>query len=820
VLDDLKTSFRSLRSTPTFTLVALLVLTLGIGATTAIFSVVDAVVIRALPFDEHDRLVALGERRTPRPGDILTTTNVDPAAVSSAAPQNYQDWAAQQQVFESIAAIASGAFTLQEPGAEPEELRAQRVTAGFFQVLRAQPLMGHAFSVDTEIEGRHRVAVLSDGLWRRRFHADPDIVGKAIPLEGGAFEVAGVMGPDFEYPVGATRPTDLWVPYVVPADERVRDPNNVSIYLSTIARLKPGVSLSQAQANLDQISAALTAAYPKWNADTKAGVRPLRDHIVGAQTRQWMLMLLGAVGIVLLIACANVANLLLARATARQREASIRSALGAGRWRLIRGMLIESLVLSTIGTVLAVFVAWWGIAILKAALPDGVPRVATIALDYRVLGAAAALALLTGLLAGVVPAWHASRPNMAHALGEGARGSSAGRARQVMRNALVVVEVALSVVLLVGAALFIGSFRSLMKIDPGFRPDHVLTAGLQPRLDRNVSTGNALPDYAAQYQAIVDRVATAPGVTHASVISGGMPLGGSMSTTTLTIPGRTLEPRDRNISIRGVSAEYHQAMGIPLLMGRYLSRTDDAKAPLSVVINQLAATRLFPGESAIGKTIGINSKTWTIIGVVGTVYQSSLETDPRMEVYAPIAQRPAIFAELVVRTTQDPYSTLAAVKGAVLDVLPDVPLRNVRTMEEVIGRRVAQRRLNMLLLGLFGLLGLVISAVGIYGVMAYVVAQRTREIGVRMALGAPRWTVVRSVLARASMLMAAGLVIGGVTAWYLSATAQTFLFRMDVTDPRAFAAALGVLAAAGLIASAIPARRAASVDPVIALRAE
>jgi len=819
MLDDIRTSLRSLRSTPTFTIVALLVLTLGIGATTAIFSVVDAVVIRALPFDEHDRLVAVGERRTPSPGTQLPQ-GTDPAALSTAAPQNYADWAAQQQVFESIAALTSGALTLQEPGAEPEELRGQRVTAGFFRVLREQPAMGHPFTIDNETDGRDRVAVLSDALWRRRFHADPDIVGKTIPIAGGGYEVAGVMAPDFEYPVGAARPTDLWVPYVVPADERIRDPDNVSIYLSTIARLKPGVTLAQAQANLDQISAALTQAYPVWNKDTTAGLRPLRDHIVGASTQRWMMMLLGAVGFVLLIACANVANLLLARATARQREASIRAALGAGRWRLIRGMLIESLVLSTVGSVLAVLVAWWGIDVLKAALPDGVPRLAAIALDYRVLGAAAALALITGLLAGVVPALQASRPALTQALGESARGSSAGRARQLVRNALVIVEVALSVVLLVGAALFIGSFRSLMKIDPGFRPDHVLTASLQPRLDRNVSTGGGLPDYAPQYQAIVDRLATTPGVTYASVITGGMPLGGSSSATSVEVPGRTLEARDRSISIRGVSPDYHHALGIPLLAGRYLARTDDAKSPPAVVINQLAATRLFAGENAVGKTIGINSKNWTIVGVVGDVYQSSLETAPRTEVYTPIAQRPAVFAEIVVRTAQDPYAVLPAMKGAVLEVLPDMPLRSVRTMEELMGRRIAQRRLNMLLLGLFGVLGLVISAVGIYGVMAYVVAQRTREIGVRMALGAPRWTVVRSVLLRASALMAIGLLIGGIAAWSLSSTAQGFLFRMDVTDPRAFAAAIGVLAAAGLIASAIPARRAATVDPVIALRAE
>lgn len=821
MLDDLKTSVRSLRSTPSFTLIALLVLTLGIGASTAIFSVVDAVVLRGLPFDEHDRLVAVGERRKPTPaGGLFTAPNPDPEALSSAAPQNYMDWAAQQQVFESLAAIAGLGMTLREPGLEPEEIRAQRVTAGFFTVLREYPAMGQAFNADNEVEGRDHVAVLSDGLWRRRFHAAPEIVGRTIPLEGGAYQVLGVMAPDFEYPIGAVRPTDLWVPYVVPADERVRDPNNVSIYLQTIARLKPGVSLAQARANLDQISAALTKAYPDWNKDVTAGVRPLQDHIVGAQTRQWMLMLLGAVGIVLLIACANVANLQLARASARHRDVGIRAALGASRWRLVRGLLVESVLLSSIGTVLAVIVAWWGVGVLKAAMPDGVPRLSTIALDFRVLGAAAIAALVTGVLAGIVPALHVSRPKLSQVLTDGARGTSGGRSRQVLRNTLVVVEVALSVVLLVGAALFIGSFRSLMKIDPGFKPDHVLTASLVPRLDGNVSTGNSLPDHAADYASIVDRIAQTPGVTYASVISGGMPMGGSMSITTVAVPGKTLEQRDRNVSIRGVSPDYHRAMGIRLLSGRYLDRTDDAMAPPAVVINESAARRLFAGETAVGRTITMNNKTWNVVGVVGDVYQSSLETDPRMEAYTPIAQRSAIFAEVIVRTAQDPYGALAAVRAAVRDVMPDVPLRNVRTMEEVLGRRVAQRRLNMLLLGLFGVLGLVISAVGIYGVMAYVVAQRTREIGVRMALGASRLTVVRSVIGRAGVLMAIGLTLGGGAAWYLSSAAQTFLFRMDVTDPRAFAAAIGVLAAAGLIASAIPARRAASVDPVIALRAE
>ena len=818
--NDLRFALRSLRATPTVTLVALVVLVLGIGATTAIFSVVDAVVLRGLPFDEHDRLVALGQRRAPNPNaPAPAVPNPDPAAVSSAAPQNYMDWAARQQVFESIAAIASGSLTLRDPGAEPEDMRAQRVTAQFFDVLRSHPVRGHAFTKENEVDGRHQVVVLSDGLWQRRFGGDPAIVGKTIPLEGTAYEVIGVMAPDFVFPAGSPKPTELWVPYVVPATERIRDPHDYNSYLATIARLKPGVTLEQAQLNMTQIASALEQEHPVWNKGTLTGVRPLVDHQVGAQTRQWMLMLLGAVAIVLLIACANVANLLLARASAREREVGIRVALGAGRGRLVRSLLVESVVLTSIGTVLAVVVAFWGVSVLKASMPDTVPRLATIAVDLRVLGAAAALAIITGMLAGVVPALQTSKPNLTNALKEGARGASGGRASQTMRNALVVAEVALSVVLLVAAGLFIGSFRSLMKIDPGFEPENVLTAAIQPRLDGNISSGPTLRNYSAAVTEIAERIGQLPGVTFASAISGGMPLGNSFSSSTVTVPGIELGNRDGNVSVRRVTPDYHKAMGIALREGRYFERTDGASAQPVIILNESAARVLFKGKPALGQAVNYNGAR-TVVGVVGDIHQTSLETNPVTEVYVPMAQISTTLSELVIKTQGDPYRVLPGVRAAVLASLPDVPLRNVRTMEEVFNRRIAQRRLNMLLLGLFGLLGLVISAAGIYGVMAYVVSQRTREIGVRMALGAPKWTVVRSVMGRAAVLVGIGLTIGAVASWYLSSAAKAFLFRMDVTDPRPFVAAMGVLAAAALIASAIPARRAASVDPMIALRSE
>ena len=812
--DDLKFAFRSLRSSKTFTAVALIVLALGIGASTAIFSVVDAVVLRGLPFDEHDRLVAVGERRSPGPNP---DPNRDPLAISSIAPQNYADWVAQQQVFESIAAVAGGAVTLREPGAEPEDLRAQRVTATFFDVLRAHPAFGRAFTPENEVEGRHRVVVLSDGLWRRRFAGDPNIVGRTIPLEGGAYEVVGVMPAAFQYPVGSVRPTDVWTPYVVPPDERVRVVGSRSYYLQGIARLKPGVSLEQAQAQMTQVATAIQTANPVWNKDHLIGVRPLIDHMLGARTKSWMLMLLGAVGIVLLIACANVANLLLARASAREREVGIRAALGAGRWRPIRQLMVESLVLSIAGTMLATLLAWWAVQVLRTSMPDGVPRVAAIAVDLRVLGAAAALSLVTGMLFGIFPALQLSRPDLTTALKDGSRGAGTGGARQRVRSALVVVEVALAVVLLVGAALFIGSFVTLMRIDPGFDPRDVLTVQVSPRF----APGNIPPsvDSGPAFLQIVERIGRAPGVLHASMISGGMPLSGSMSTTGMTVPGRKVED-PTGISIRRVTPEYHKAMRIPLRTGRLFEATDRAGAPNVVVINEAAAKLYFPGESPIGRPVKINEIDRTIVGVVGDVHQTSLEVAPITEVYVPMGQLRVLSGELVIRTSGNPYDVLPAVKSAVLQVLPDIPLRNVRTMEEVYSRRVAQRRLNMLLLGLFGVLGLVISAVGIYGVMAYTVAQRTREIGVRMALGATRSKVVTMVMTNACVLLALGLLLGGAGAWWLRSAAEKFLFRLEPGDPRAFAAALLTLSIAALLASAIPARRAASIDPMDALRAE
>jgi putative ABC transport system permease protein len=818
--DDLKAAFRSLRSSKDVALAALIVLTLGIGATTAIFSVVDAVVLRALPFDEHDRLVAVGERRAP---SSRTGSNTrEPDALGFVAPQNYMDWAAQQRVFDSIAAIASGWLTLREPGGEPESLVPQRVTAQFFDVLRVPPAIGRVFAAENEVSGRDRVAVLSDAFWRRRFGGDPQIVGRSIPLDDveggeGRYEVLGVMPPGFAYPVGVSRPTDIWIPYVVPADQRIRNPASRSIYLQVIARLKPGVSLAAAQAQMDQIAAALETANPQWNKDSRIGVRPLIDHIVGSSTKSWMLMLLGSVGIVLLIACANVANLLLARATAREREIGIRAALGASRSRLVRQLMIESLLLSILGTVCAIVIGWWAVEVLRNAMPESLPRVTAIALNMRVLAAAAGLSLITGVLFGAVPALQSSRPDVSTTLKGGGR-SSASVTRQRLRAGLVIAEVALAVVLLVGAAVFMGSFVSVMRIDLGFNPKNVLTAQISPPFQFRsvvVRPTNRAPAFAE----IVERIRRNPGVLNTSM--GAVPLSGSnIISTSVTIPGKLDLTAGESIAATRVTPDYHNALKIPLRRGRLFQPTDRQGAPPVAIINDSAAKKYFPGEDPIGRSIGLGGDARTIVGIVGDVHQSSFEMAPRTEAYIPMEQTSVVGGELVIRTSGNPYDALPQVRAAVFTVLPDVPLRNIRTMEELIAMRVAQRKVSMLLLGLFGLLGLVISAIGIYGVMAYLVSQREREIGVRMALGATRANVMRMVLLNAGMLVLSGLILGGVGAWYLSAAARTFLFSIEATDPRAFAAAFLLLALAAFVASAIPARRAASVDPMVALRAE
>jgi putative ABC transport system permease protein len=809
--DDLRNAIRSLRQSGGFTAVALTVLALGIGSATAIFSVVDAVVLRGLPFDEHDRLVAVYDKDTKRAVTF---------GEGSITPQTYLDWRQLQQPFEHLAAAAGTRFNLKSETGEPADARAYRVSWELFPVLRLSPALGRAFTADDEIEGRHQKVILSYGFWQRRYGGSPDAIGQTIELGDDAYEIVGVMPRGFLYPVGADRPSELFVPLMFRQEDRTKGGSHNYNY-AAIGRLRPGVTLAQAQDQMERLSAQLDEQNPKWAPGRRARVVPLQEFLVG-KVRSWMLMLLGAVALVLLIACANVANLMLARATVRTREMGVRAALGASPWRLVRGLLVEGLVLALSGAALGLLLAAGFVNVLRTWLPANVPKVAAISLDWRVVGFAVGAAVLTGVFFGIVPALHSARPDLTNTLKDGGRSSTAGVAGQRLRNLLVVAEVALAVILVVGAGLFTGSFVRLMKVNPGFDYHNVIVLNIgvhwkpgQKFDDEFAAANRRLADQARE------EVAKVPGILGVAEISGGLPLTGSWSRNSFEIIGRGEMKDDDSIDTRSVTPEYLAMMRIPLKRGRYLAATDGEQAPLVAVVNETAARKYWPGADPIGQRIKINKQEREIVGVVGDVHHLGPEIAPRQELYLPMAQTRNFGVTLVARAAGNAMAVLPAVKSAIWHVDREQRLTgDTLTLDGYMDRLIAQRRFNMAVLALFGLLGLLIAAVGIYGVMAYVVAQRTSEIGVRMALGATRGRVVSMVLGRASVLMAIGLAIGGAVSWYFSAGVRAFLFDVQPNDGGIFALALGTLAVAGLVASVVPARRAAGVDPLIALRSE
>ncbi len=554
---DIRHGIRSLGATPAFTIVALAVLTLSIGATTAIFSVVDAVMLRGLPFRDGGRLVTVGEQHT---------REHSPSALNLVAPQNFLDWRAQQTAFTGLAAIGYASVSLKaEGGQEPETLEAQAVTADFFPVLGTAPLMGRTFTADNEVNGRAFVTVISYGLWQRRFGGAPDVIGRRLPGQQADFEILGVMPRSFAFPVGATRPTDVWLPNVFQAEDRVRG-NDFSYRLQVIARLRDGVSIEQAQAQMDQITRGLAAATPRWFEDRVARVEPLRDYLTRG-VRTWMFMLLAAVGFVLLIACVNLATLMLARASARSRELMIRSALGASRWDLVRALLVEGLLLALGGAALGAFGAWLGVEVLRAAIPADVPRIATIAIDMRVLATTVAVAIVSGLIFSAAPALQFSRAaaGAAHV----SRANTANRTHQWLRGALVTVEVALAVVLLVGAGLFLASFARVASVNLGIDPNDVLTVRVRPLVGPK-NWELAQRRNRGLLQNILERVRALPGVEVASFVSGGVPLRGDLRTIEFGIPGRALPALDADLDFNEISPDYFRAMKVPLLKGRFL----------------------------------------------------------------------------------------------------------------------------------------------------------------------------------------------------------------------------------------------------------
>jgi putative ABC transport system permease protein len=807
---DMRYGVRMLLKRPGFTLVAVLALALGIGANSAIFSVVNAVLLRPLPFEDPERLVMVWERRPRQNRDAVP-----------ASPADFIDWQQQNQVFERMTAHMTRAFNLTGAG-EPEQIIGQLVTPDFFNVLGVKAALGRTLLPEVDKPGGERAVVLSHALWQRRFGGDRNLVGQSIRLNDESFTVVGIMPPEFQYPEANS---EMWAASrgVAPETTLPGNPDPATIrslhYLNVLARLKPGVTRAQAQAEMETISSRLESQYPDANTGHTTRVVSLHEQLVG-DVRAALLVLLGAVGFVLLIACANVANLLLARATARQKEMSIRTALGAGRLRLIRQMLTESLLLSLAGGAVGLMLALWGVDLLVALSPEDLPRLKEVGLDGRVVGFTLAVSVLTGMIFGLAPALQVSKQDLGVALKESGRSSTGGFGRRRTRNLLVVSEVALALVLLIGAGLMVRSFWRLQGVDPGFNPQNVLTMELSLSASKYAKE-EQMADF---YKQVIGRIETLPGVESVGA-TWMLPLSGQDAGSGLEVEGRpAASPGEGTRSaFSSITPRYFRTMEIPLIRGRDFTDQDTATAPGVVIINESFARRFFPGEDPLGRRLrrGAPDSPWlTVVGIVGDVKHTSLTDEPRTEMYLAALQTPFPFMNVVVRTASDPTSLMAAIRQEVWAVDRDQPVASVDTMQHLVANSVAGARFNTLLFGVFATVAMILSAVGIYGIMAYSVIQRTQEIGIRMALGAGRHDIIRMVVGQGMTLALVGVVIGLLAAFALTRVMSSLLYGVTATDPLTFAGVSLGLTVVALVACYIPARRATKVDPMVALRYE
>lgn len=801
LLQDLRYSVRMLLKKPSFTIIAILALAIGIGANTAIFSVVNAILLRPLPYKNFERISMIW-MDNPKLG----------VAEDWHSYPNYVDFKEQNQVYEDMAAFNNRSFNLTGAG-DPVRVVGVWTTASLFPVLGVEPALGQVFTEAEEEPGKDIVVVLSNGLWKSRFGGDPGIVGQQISMNGVNRTVLGVMPARFTFP---DKNTDVWIPIpITPQRKQARS----QISYKAVGRLKPGVTMGQAQQDMGAIAKRLDDQYSQSNYGINLVL--LRDQETkGVKTA--LLVLLGAVGFVLLIACANVANLLLARAAIREKEIAIRLALGAGRRRVIRQLLTESVVLGALGGAVGLLLAVWGLDALIALSPADVPNLDQTRIDIRVLAFTLTVSLLTGLIFGLVPALQASKPDLNDALKEGARGAGGGVRAIRVRNLLVVSEIALSLVLLVGAGLLIRSFIHLQQFELGFNPENLVTM----RVQLPGSKYREQKQVSAFFQQLFERMQAVPGVQSVGAISSVF-LDDTPNSTNFSIEGRPVPVGAESIEVPldAVTNSYFKVMGIPLLEGREFDEHDVPTSPPVAIINQTFARRFFPDESPIGKRYvyggpGPDNKWITIVGVVGDMRRTGFDRPVRPETFLPQGQNPDSGLTIVARTKGDPASFAGALRNEVWAIDKDQSVYDIKTMHQVLSEMLSQRRFNMLLFGIFAAVALTLAAVGIYGVMSYAVAERTHEIGLRMALGAQTSDVLNLIVRQGMLLAVTGLFVGLVASFALTRLMSSLLYGVSATDPLTFIAIPVVLTGVALGACLVPARRAIKVDPMIALRYE
>lgn len=799
---DLRYGLRLIRKNPGFSAVVVLTLAVGIGANTAIFSVVNAVMLRSLPFKDPDRLVRLNESNPERGWPTFSVSH-----------PNFLDWRERNQTFAAIAATSGASANLGTAG-EIEVVRGSAVTVDFLTVLGTSPLMGRNFLPEEDKPGgATRVVMITYGSWQKRFGADPDVVGKTVTINDNAFTIVGVLPESFAWGTGSN--FELLFP-LAPDPERSRGDHRLMV----IGKLKEGVSREQALADMNTIAAQLAEQYPESNKGWLVSGQSFYDWMIPEPIRRSLLLFLGAVGFVLLIACSNVANLMLARATARQKEISIRIALGAGRWRIGSQLLVEALSLAMIAGIAGLGVAWLATKALKAMNAGDVPRLDELSMDGRVLGFSLLISLLTGVLFGLAPAIHAARTNLNEMLKEGGRSVTGGRVRQRIRSTLVTVEVGLSVALLVSAGLLLRSFWRLQDVNPGFKADHLLTMRLN--LPRNRYPEN--PRAWGFYKQWLEEASALPGIQSVAVTSG-VPMGGGNTATQVQIEGKPAAADGSNSSAdwRIVSPGYFRTMGIPLRGREFDERDSEDSQPVTIISEEMAR-RYWPDEDPIGKPVmllSLGRKTYTIVGVAGDVRSLGLDSDPAPMVYASTAVAATWNPmNLVIRTGGEPASQVSAVRSTLGSIDPNIPIYDIRTVDELLSNSLGSRRFTMFLLGTFAAVALLLACVGLFGVMAYLVSQRTHEIGVRLALGARPGDVFRLIIGRGMALASAGSALGLAGAWAIGRFLESMLYQIKPTDPITLASAPLVLLAVALLACYVPARRAMKVDPMAALRYE